>query len=84
MPQGFDGVEAGGAAGGHEAEEDADGGGEDEGDSRGWRWQMKRSVWMLAALSAVSPLTACGQDRAAAEGWTAQRDWYFWRTSPDA
>ena len=32
MPEGVDGVEAGGAAGGHESEEDADGGGEDEGD----------------------------------------------------
>ena len=33
MPQGFDGVEAGGAAGGHEAEEDADGGGKEKGDA---------------------------------------------------
>ena len=28
---------------------------------------MKRSAWMLVALSALSPLAACGQDRAAAQ-----------------
>jgi tetratricopeptide (TPR) repeat protein len=28
---------------------------------------MRRSAWMLVALSALSPLTACGQDRVAAQ-----------------
>ena len=41
MAQGIDGIEAGGAAGGHEAEEDADGSGEDEGDDVDLRIKQK-------------------------------------------
>ena len=25
-----------------------------------------------------------GPDRAAAEGWSSRREWYFWRTAPEA
>ena len=42
MPERLDGIEAGGAAGGHEAEEDADGGGEDEGDDVDFRIEEER------------------------------------------
>ncbi len=31
------------------------------------------------AVTAESPACAFGDDRAAAEGWTRQREWYFWR-----
>ena len=37
VAEGIDGIEAGGATGGHEAEEDADGGGEDEGEDVDFR-----------------------------------------------
>ena len=36
------------------------------------------------AMTTESATCVHGQDRAAAEGWTAQREWYFWRTAPDA
>ncbi len=36
------------------------------------------------AMTAESTTCLHGEDRAAAEGWTAQREWYFWRTAPDA
>jgi len=30
-------------------------------------------------VTAESPACAYGDDRAVAEGWTRQREWYFWR-----
>ncbi len=32
------------------------------------------------AVTTDSPTCACGDARAAAEGWTKQREWYFWRS----
>jgi hypothetical protein len=36
------------------------------------------------AITRESAACIHGADRAAAEGWTAQREWYFWRTAPEA
>lgn len=34
------------------------------------------------AVTAESTACTYGDDRAAAEGWTRQREWYFWRRVP--
>ncbi len=36
------------------------------------------------ALTTVSAACIHGSERAAAEGWTAAREWYFWRTAATA
>ena len=36
------------------------------------------------ALTTASTACIHGSDRAAAEGWTAAREWYFWRTASSA
>ena len=36
------------------------------------------------ALTTASAACIHGSDRAAAEGWTAAREWYFWRTASSA
>ena len=36
------------------------------------------------AISTVSAECTYGHERAAAEGWTARREWYFWRVATDA
>ena len=36
------------------------------------------------ALTTASAACIHGSDRAAAEGWTAAREWYFWRTVSSA
>lgn len=45
---------------------------------------MKEFDDAFRAMTTESATCLHGQDRAAAEGWTAQREWYFWRTVPDA
>jgi hypothetical protein len=36
------------------------------------------------AITTESAACLYGPDRAAAEGWSSRREWYFWRTAPDA
>ena len=36
------------------------------------------------AITTVSAECIYGHERAATEGWTARREWYFWRVETDA